>query len=376
MSNGTTLTAVNRQWSNRPADETYENLQDAYNAAKSFAEASIEKPEVLAASLRADVLNDDVVLVGKGNAPAKLTNWAFGQLATHAGAPATYLRTLPATLAVQNLNYGLKKNYGGSDALSNPTDAAKLNLYINTSRELTIRSINSERYSRIYNHELLRRCIDLQAFGWHNPRPFNTGAQVGTIWVSDHDMFVFQVNDENLINVPGEDRPLRRGYILSNSEVGAASFRVMTFLFDFMCANRLVWGAQNIGEINVRHIGKAAERVDSIIQQFSVELKKYANGSANLEEAKIAAARTKIIAASKDEVIDAVFAKLRGDVTRKTLEGGYDTASISPDTTAAPNSVWWLAQGITRYSQTIPYADERIKVDRAAGKLVEASDAF
>ncbi len=39
--------------------------------------------------------------------PIAPTHWSFGQLASQVGAPAAYLRQLPAALAGINLQYGL-----------------------------------------------------------------------------------------------------------------------------------------------------------------------------------------------------------------------------------------------------------------------------
>src|SRR5216684_132724 len=39
--------------------------------------------------------------------PLAPTHWSFGQLTTMVGAPAAYLRELPASLAAINLQYGL-----------------------------------------------------------------------------------------------------------------------------------------------------------------------------------------------------------------------------------------------------------------------------
>jgi len=33
--------------------------------------------------------------------------------------------------------------------------------------------------------------------------------------------------------------------------------------------------------------------------------------------------------------------------------------------------VWGFVQGATRYSQTIPYQDQRIAIDRAAAKVLD-----
>jgi hypothetical protein len=42
--------------------------------------------------------------------PLAPTHWSFGQLTTMIGAPATYLRQLPAPLAASNLQYGLSSH--------------------------------------------------------------------------------------------------------------------------------------------------------------------------------------------------------------------------------------------------------------------------
>ena len=45
---------------------------------------------------------------------------------------------------------------------------------------------------------------------------------------------------------------------------------------------------------------------------------------------------------------------------RKTVMGNPD-----------PRSVWGFVQGMTRHSQTLPYADARTAMDKAAGKVME-----
>ena len=44
------------------------------------------------------------------DAPVAPTHWSFGQLGGQVGAPAAYLRQLPAPLAGINLQYGLTSN--------------------------------------------------------------------------------------------------------------------------------------------------------------------------------------------------------------------------------------------------------------------------
>ena len=367
-----TLLDAHNQWANRPADERFPTVKAAYDACLKYASTAVEKADVNPATLRVEPVDSDIQLVGKGNIPARLTHWAFGQLAARTGAPAAYLRKLPATLASQNLNHGLKATYGTVDA---PRGDEKVNLLIHSNGSLLVRAFSSEKYSRIWNHELLAEILKLQEHGWHNPVPFNRGPEESATYESDHDMFCFQVFDRNLVSAgkdaDGRERQLRRGFIMSNSEVGAAKWRTKMFLYDYMCCNHMIWGAEQVSEVSVRHVGNASERMQQAMQQFRVELKRYADGAASLEEAKIAKARTYIIAATKQEVIETVFKKLRGIASQVVIEAGYDTAQKSPDTDASPNSAWALANGMTRYSQTLPYADDRNAVDMAAGKVVE-----
>jgi hypothetical protein len=44
---------------------------------------------------------------------------------------------------------------------------------------------------------------------------------------------------------------------------------------------------------------------------------------------------------------------------------------VQPDQDGDPNTVWGMVQGVTRYSQSLPHADKRTELDRAAGKLMQ-----
>ena len=98
---------ANQQWSKRPADERFTSIKQLFDVTKHYADSAFEREGVRVDSLRVENIDGDVTLVGKGNLHATLTHWAFGQLASRVSAPASYLRTLPATLAAQNLNHGL-----------------------------------------------------------------------------------------------------------------------------------------------------------------------------------------------------------------------------------------------------------------------------
>ena len=66
---------------------------------------------VESAAIRVEASRDDAeclaLMLPGSDAPIAPTHWSFGQLAGLVGAPAAYLRQLPAPLAGINLQYGL-----------------------------------------------------------------------------------------------------------------------------------------------------------------------------------------------------------------------------------------------------------------------------
>lgn len=388
------LFKASNQWAKRPADERFWTLRDMYEACAKYMRESVEKP-VSYKDLRVQADSGEILLMGKANVPASMTHFAFGQLAGRVGAPAEYLRRLPATLAAQNLNHGLAKlgEERGNE------DGARLLLHSNG--RLLARCVTSERYARIWNAEIAHRLLPLEGDGWRTPpaRPQNcrpdqiriatdadvmrnqalglsikVGDEIGPAgpYASDRDMFTFLIHEGNpLVNPADPATPLNRGFFLWNSEVGDKSFGIMSFLFDAVCGNHIVWGAREIKEIRIRHLGEARDRAFS---RIAVGLRAYAEASVSEDQAKIALAQSFEIATKKEDVIDAVIAyaskKGLNALGKKVAERAFDVAESTPRF-GRPNTPWGISQGLTVISQEKDYASERVDLDRAAGKVLE-----
>jgi hypothetical protein len=351
---------AHNQWATRPQDEKFRSLEALYTATKGYADAAREKT-VPWGDLRTEAIGEDLALVGKAGVPARLTHHAFGQLAAKVGAPASYLRELPPTLAAQNLNHGLK----GTTSSSN--DAM---LLFHQNGNLVLRAATSEKYSRIWNYEVVERLIGVSQRYNLTPakstfRTFDSDENPA-LYASDHDMFAFLMSMERQITGPlGES--LFRGIITVNSEVGASSLKILSFMFREICGNHIIWGAEQIAEVRLVHRGDIRERWN----EATAQVKRYFDGAASLDEARFATTMVQI-GGTKDEVLDRIFGlrkSLPQGTSRKLLEAGYD--AVVPDEDGSPKTVWGLAQGLTRYSQTIGYADERQMVDRVAGKVLD-----
>lgn len=367
---------ANQQWSTRPEDEKFYDIQTAYQQSLAYAQTAVEKGDVQPGSLRVEADKGEVTLVGKGNIPARLTHWSFGQLCQRVSAPASYLRSIPATLAAQNLNYGLRETYGTADVPLDPKQV--VNLLVHQNGSMVVRAFTSEKYTRIWNHTLLRRMLDFQNHGWTTPVAFATTAQAhrdgqkeATIYVSDHDMFAFMVHNENRIAEPGNPDGLGRGFIVENSEVGAKTLRIMTFYYRYVCCNHIIWGCKDVSEIALRHVGKVQDRLTPMLDRLQVELTSYANESVSDIEAKIRTAKKMVISADKEQLLDTLFNRLKGNVTRLQLKQSFELAEENRDTDGDPTTYWGMAQGVTRLSQHEKFADARVNLDRAAGRLVD-----
>lgn len=387
------LYAASKQWANRPPDERFETLQELAEVTRRHRDSA--KEAILSYSdLRLEAApGGDLAILGKANVPGVLTHWAFGQLATRIGAPAGYLRRLPATLAAQNLNHGLRAIAAGDAG----TDKAKVLAHANG--QLVIRAFTGPDYARIWNADIADRLLELPEHGWRVPParpafPGQPGSRIATaqdvlkdqgagggglsikvgdtiapagLYASDHDLFAFLVNESRRLD-DGTESGLSRGFFISNSEVGAMALRLVTFLYRHVCGNHIVWSASGVQEIRLRHVGTVGERWARALE---VELTKYADASASDDEAKIAAAQRFRIADTKDAVLDTLFERLKGDVSRKAIEEAYTAAAEHEDTDGDPRTAWGAAQGLTRVSQLSPYADERLKLDKAAGRVLE-----
>ena len=141
----TQLMQASRQWATRPADERFTSL---YEMSEHFATQRNRSREVITASRKLEVVptsSKDLVVQGMNHVPYAPTHHAFGQLATLAGAPAGYLRTLPAPLAADALNYGLQY----------ARDIEDVGLLLYKNGDSVLRCATGPKYGRIWNADIV-----------------------------------------------------------------------------------------------------------------------------------------------------------------------------------------------------------------------------
>jgi hypothetical protein len=379
------LTTASRQWAIRPADQRFWTLSELLEKTRTYAEESRVKELALSTCTVQPTDDNDLLLYGPTRQHgAKFQHYAFGQFSNLCEAPASYLRQLPAPIAADCLNHGLSKIRG------------KQQIMFHQNGGLDVRCITSDRYSRIWNYEIAELALALEeGEGWKTPpaRPCclenvptriateadvlrksahpSLGIKVGDeispsgLYASDHDCFIFQVNEDRAID-GGDGESLYRGVFWGNSEVGAARFRATLFLYESVCGNHIVWGAKTLAEVSIRHTGEARRAFSEAMSSVTVRM----NKQASEDENRIRLAKRYELAPSKDDIITLIYGKALG-LSKSECEQAYVLAERHEDTHGNnPRSAWGYAAGVTRLSQQ-QYADKRDVLDRAAGKILE-----
>jgi hypothetical protein len=363
------LMQASRQWSSRPDDERFTSLA---TMGEHFARIRAASREVVVPNRKIEAVATDnraLVIRGPNGHDYSPTHYAFGQLAQLAEAPGGYLRTLPAPMAADCINYGLQFRRSIEDVgvlLQRNLDGA-----IDGDDAPIIRCATGPRYGRIWNADvvggLVRRIGDGVTGDWTVPGEFGRAVTVTkentTLYASDRDMFVFLADERNRVEIPnrrdGKAGTLARGFFVWNSEVGDRTLGVATFLFDYACSNRIVWGATKYRQITVRHTPKAPVRwVDEIMPA----LRSYANeGTAGIVEG--------IAAAQKARVVDKLDDFLARRFTRTLAPKLKDLHMLEEGRPI--ESLWDVATAATAYARSIPHQDRRVDMEREAGKVLD-----
>ena len=126
------------------------------------------------------------------------------------------------------------------------------------------------------------------------------------LYRGDRDMFTFLVNDDTRVD-DGSDGGISRGFIVRNSEVGAAAFSYIEFGFKNTCSNHIVWGVSDMKQIKIRHVG--ANAYHKAFQQLQCKLVEYVQKSAEEDELVVKKAKRFMLGQDKEEVLDFLFGK-------------------------------------------------------------------
>jgi len=156
---------------------------------------------------------------------------------------------------------------------------------------------------------------------------------------------------------------LFRGFMLRNSDVGAAALTLDVFLYRSICGNHIIWGFRHVARLRRRHVGA------SIHDAWSASLNAVGamlDATLSDDRAILLRATSRELGPTREAVIETATQRL--ELSRKLAVDAYGLAEqYEPN----PRSVWGYVQGLTRLSQRTPWQDARFTLDRAASRLLE-----
>ncbi len=365
---------VSSEWFAAPDDERYLSLSELYASVKGRSARSRTRT-VESAAIRVEASRGDAerlsLALPDADEPVAPTHWSFGQLASLVGAPAAYLRQLPAPLAAINLQYGLTSHR-----------AEQVKTLETENGRTELRAVTGPDYGRIHDHELVAAVQRIAGDGtgdtrwkvpgvldWstgvYNPR-VDVSKETTTLYASDRDVFLFLVDDLNPIEAgrlpDGAPDLYFRGFYCWNSEVGAKTLGIASFYLRAVCQNRNLWGVEDFQEISIRHSKYAASR---FAHEAAPALTRFANSSPAPFIEGIRAARARIVARTDED---------RTDFLRKRGFGKAEAAKIAETVLAEeghpPESVFDFVQGITAVARGKAQQDARLDLEGRARTLL------
>jgi len=366
---------VSAQWFSRPDDQKFLTLDDLYAFTKARRDES--SAEVIDASgIRFEAQRDEPedlkILLPRERASAEPlhvepTHWSFGQVASLLGAPASYLRKLPAPIAAINLQYHAN-NYA--------SEKVKSLVRVNGATEL--RAVTGAEYGRIWDSDVVDAVRRVAGDTWKVPGVIDWATQYynaeslvtkesTTLYASDRDVFLFLVDDRHPIEVgklaTGEPDLMFRGFYVWNSETGSKTFGLAAMYLRAVCQNRNLWGVENFQELKFRHSSGAPSR---FMRECLPALQSYANHGTDTLIAGVKAAKAAIVANTDDTRTDWLARQGFGKKQSADI-----IATVLREEQKKPESIWDFVQGITAYARKVPHADDRVEMEARAGALLD-----
>lgn len=362
------LMTASRQWASRPSDERFCSLHElaAFCSYERQHSARRTMPNRGLTVVPSASDPKDIALSGPNGHPAQFTHWSFGQLCSLAGVPSSYIRDsgMPGALAADCINWGLHyaRNVEDVSVLLRKRDGGTVHLG----------AVNGPNYGPVWNADIAETLVHEYGDGvtgaWRIPGEFGKRldgvTKVNTtLYASDRDCWIFLADEENRVEIAnrrhGGPGSLARGFYVSNSEVGGGKLVLGMFLFDYVCCNRIIWGASQFTEIGIKHTAGAPHRW---LEEVKPILRTYANAPAMPVEATIKAAQSAKIAGDVEDFL----AKRFGKGMAQNIQAAHMIEEDRP-----VEFLWDAITGATAYARQLVHVDARVKIEREAGALLK-----
>jgi hypothetical protein len=366
-----------RNWALRPDDEGFDRidpviakLQDRHARSR---ETEINLPRLAREGDIVATGSDEIRLIQPDGQEFEFTPWGFRALCKKVGAHTEFLKKLPAANVASDLKYLLRDTDARNSQIDddgNWEDDQKVLLLGTEQKGLAkIRHLGSMRYGRIWDLQVAEWVKGImERYGFSVPPTFDSRPR--GLYVGDQDCFFFLGNDERTIEVQrpdGRTETMKRGLMVWNSEVGKRTFGLCTYLYQMICGNHIVWGAENVQTLQTRHVGNALERAT---EDLIPSVQGYLDSGTGTEIDMLTRAMHTRIAEERPEAVRILRTK---GFTKGIATDAMVKAATDP-TNAGLDPLSWMAavNGLTLIARDMPNADARNALEQKASGLLPA----
>lgn len=397
------MNAASTQWASRPADERFNSLDRMYEEAHARqGRSTMSNVNLGVIKVIPDPENENGIVAEGRQSYAYFTNFAFKQLLNIVNYPAGGIFNndgvlLPSDLVCDIINYRISDT-----SRENPIQILSEN---KGDEGIYIRALTSSLYDRVYDATIIKFMQKLHRdSGWIVPparpafenqpgtRPATLedisilnqmsgmGSQVfegdliapAGLYMSDRNSFVFLMNPKGESSDDGGDSLLRI-VMVQNSEVGDCAFKMTECLCQGVCGNHIIWGARDIVKIKYKHIGDASTRIIEALSNLTQTLDTPRDLTQEFRVIKWM--RNTPIGLDIESTQENIYKILDKKVPQKTIREAYILAERYRDVSGDPNTFYGIANGITRFSQTVSNMDKRAALDESAAVLFSHAHA-
>lgn len=333
-----TLTRAHQELYRRKPDERFDSFESLYRRCQTDRELSEDqwvRPEDL-------ILTHDLTVAIGDNPDYTLNDWSFSQLCRMASVSRDTLNRLTSRTASRALEETLPKTGKPLQLLT---------------RESSIRSVHGVSYTRLWNVELLDLVREF-APGFEPPQKAADGSSTG-LYCGEQDMFAFLIDPTGWAEIDGE--AFAPGFFLWNSEVGRRSLGVQTFWFQAICQNHIVWDSVEVVEFSRKHTANVRDGLPEIGRILEALA------------AKRDARRDGFVSVMRK----AMSEKLGDDVdeaSKRLAQEGFPKGLVKEAMQIAEQqgrfTIFALVDALTRLSQRITLAGDRVQLDAKIGQLL------
>lgn len=382
---GTVDVTASNEWATRPNDERFPTVLGLHEAAlKSYSNSGEEI--IRLGDVKPTVEDGKLMFELKGvTKPVFASNFAFTKLIAETGEKNSGI-SFPTAASLRSLSPGLVASIL-DEVVNHPSirdrEIKTLIDYSETTPVMT--AVTSPSYGRVFDWRLSELMLELVLkHGYEVPIAFhkpgmvynpvvaaNVTQESTTCYRGRQSSFIFLVNQQVPVQVgtlaDGSPRLFFRGIYAKNSEVGDGAIEFVTFLYEMVCCNRMIWGQRGLERLYRRHTKNASDRFDT--EMVPAMMKFINNETAGVEAG--------LLAAMRDETPASMTVDQQIQYLKMTLDIGLGDGAAVLDAIMAEEgrkavSAFDWFQGITATARSIPNADARVARELKGAELIQA----